>query len=76
MELTNYDHPAGGKEILRQSLASGKTVRLTGFGYNANLGGETLIFDIDGDSLIVSPFFLEDANTVSSYSGLDCDGAD
>lgn len=61
--LTDYGKPHNAKRILRDAISNQQPIVLKQFGYNSNLGGETLIFQIgENDTLEVSPFWLEDEN--------------
>ena len=52
------------KAVLGKALNDGETVILDSFGFDANAGGDTLIFKIGDDTLSVSPFWLDDCNIV------------
>lgn len=58
--ITSYDNPQDGKNILRDAITAGKVILLKQFGYNANLGGETIIFQVGLDTLEVGIGYLGD----------------
>ena len=65
---TNYDEPAENLDILMDALRNRCRITLSNFGYDANLGGNTLVFDIEKDgeesSLEIGIYYLDPDNDV------------
>ena len=71
--LTDYYFPETAKQILRDAISDDKKITLLQFGYDANLGGETMIFEVGEDRLEAGIFYLDDANIEKIDDVDDCE---